>query len=214
MKHNYFKHLFMTLLLLCTTVASAHDFEVGGIYYNITDAENKTVEVSYRGSKYYEYSDEYIGSVVIPERATYNGITYSVASIGDDAFNGCFGLTSVVIPNSITIIRCDAFKDCLGLTCVEYNAMNCTTMGSHFFPVFSGCTALSVVTIGEHVKAIPANAFYGCSGLISIEIPNSVKSIGGSAFEDCSALTSVVIPTSVTSIGGGGVRRLLGSYLR
>ena len=41
MKHNYFKHLFTALLLLCTTVATANDFEVGNIYYYITDVVNK-----------------------------------------------------------------------------------------------------------------------------------------------------------------------------
>ena len=51
------KHLFTTLLLLCTTVASAHDFEVEGIYYTITDATNKTVEVTYRGSYYNSYDN-------------------------------------------------------------------------------------------------------------------------------------------------------------
>ena len=39
------KHLFTALLLLCATVATAHDFEVGGIYYNILSEEDKTVEV-------------------------------------------------------------------------------------------------------------------------------------------------------------------------
>ena len=65
------KGLFTALLLLCCLTATAHDFAVGGIYYNITDATNKTVEVTYRGSSYYEYT----GSVVIPESVTYNSTT-------------------------------------------------------------------------------------------------------------------------------------------
>ena len=44
----------------------AHDFEVGGIYYNITDATNKTVAVTYKGNYYKNYSNEYTGTVVIP----------------------------------------------------------------------------------------------------------------------------------------------------
>ena len=69
------------LLLLCATIATAHDFEVGGIYYNITDATNKTVKVTYRGTSENDYSNEYTGSVVIPESVTYNGTTYGVTSI-------------------------------------------------------------------------------------------------------------------------------------
>ena len=45
------KSMLATLaMLLCTIFASAHDFEVDGIYYNITDSEKLTVEVTYRGS--------------------------------------------------------------------------------------------------------------------------------------------------------------------
>ena len=93
------KLFFTALLLLCATTVAAHDFEVDGIYYNITDATNKTIEVTYRGTSYSEYSDEYTGGVVIPESVTYNGTTYSVTSIGNRAFHSC-GLTSIEIPNS------------------------------------------------------------------------------------------------------------------
>ena len=222
MKH--LKHLFTALLLLCTTVATAHDFEVDGIYYDITYAPTKTVAVTYRGSYDYSYSNEYAGSVEIPESVTYDGTTYSVTSIGYYAFRGCSGLTSIEIPNSVTSIGGGAFQNCSGLTSVEipnsvtsigdwafsdckeltsieFNAENCTTMGSSSYPVFENCTALSIVTIGENVKTIPSYAFYGCSGLTSVVIPDSVTSIGGAAFEDCSGLTSVVIGNSVTSFG-------------
>ena len=84
MKH--LKHLFTALLLLCCITATAHNFEVGGIYYNIIDATNKTVEVTYEGKYYNSYSNEYTGSVVIPESFTYYGTTYSVTSIGELAF--------------------------------------------------------------------------------------------------------------------------------
>ena len=60
---------------------------------------------------------------------------------------------------------------------------------------------MSIVTIGENVKNIPAYAFYECSGLTSVTIGNSVTSIGNSAFYGCYKLTSVTIGNSVTSIG-------------
>ena len=83
MKHNYIKRLFTALLLLCSTVAMAHDFETDGIYYTITDAANKTVAVSYKGDDYISYSQEYSGSVVIPKivcnRA--DGVYYGVMTL-------------------------------------------------------------------------------------------------------------------------------------
>ena len=48
--------------------ASAHDFEVGGIYYNITSAEDKTVAVTFSGDSYYAVDDEYTARSTSPPR--------------------------------------------------------------------------------------------------------------------------------------------------
>ena len=72
------------LLLLCSTVATAHDFEVDGIYYNILSLEEKTVEVTFEGDR---PLGEYWGNVRIPASVTYKGRTYSVTTIGDNAFS-------------------------------------------------------------------------------------------------------------------------------
>ena len=174
MKNNYFKHLFTVLLLLCSTAVTAHNFEVGGIYYNILSSANKTVAVTFKGTYHSEYSNEYTGCVVIPERVTYNGTTYSVTSIGDDTFDSCTGLTSIVIPNSVTSIGDGAF---------------------------TYCSRLTSIVIPNSVTSIGSTAFYYCNSLTSIEIPNSVTNIGELTFYQCSSLTSIVIGNSVTSIG-------------
>ena len=97
-------------MLLCSVVASAHDFEVDGIYYNISSDE---VEVTFMGRRYSSYSNEYSGSVVIPNSITYNGKTYNVTSIEASAFRNCDSLTSITIPNSVTSIGRDAFSGCI-----------------------------------------------------------------------------------------------------
>ena len=160
--------------LLCSVAATAHNFEVDGIYYNVTDETNLTVEVTFKGTSYSAFTDEYTGSVVIPSSVNYNEKDYSVTSIGGSAFSGCSGLTSVTIPNSVTSIGSYAFSSCRGLT---------------------------NVTIGNSVTSIGYYAFSYCYGLTSITIPNSVTSIGSYAFYSCYNLTSVTIPNSVTSIG-------------
>ena len=106
------------VLLLSVASASAHDFEVDGIYYNKEDW-NKTASVTYKGDSEYAYSNEYSGAVTIPSEVTYEGITYSVTAIGTSAFRDCSGLTSVEIPNSVTEIGFYVFSYCSGLTSVE-----------------------------------------------------------------------------------------------
>ena len=197
MKKIYFKSFITALLLLCSSVASAHDFEVDGIYYNITDATVKTVAVTYKGEYSYQYPNRYNGAITIPSAVTYNGTTHSVTSIGYYAFLSCDGLTSVTIPNSVTSIGDEAFYNCSGLTSITI-PNSVTSIGVF---AFGDCSGLTSVTIGNSVTSIGGGAFEGCTGLTSVTIPNSVTSIGGGAFRGCKGLTSITIPNSVTSIG-------------
>ena len=112
------------------------------------------------------------GDVIIPE---------GVASIGNGAFSGRSGLTSVSIPNGVTNIGSSAF---------------------------SGCRSLVCVSIPSSVSNIWSSTFSGCSSLASVTIPNGVANIGFSAFYGCRSLTSVAIPDSVTNIcEGAGDKR-------
>ena len=185
-----FKSLVLTVIgLLCCVSVSAHDFEVDGIYYNITSNLIMDVEVTYKGSEYKSYSDEYSGAVSIPESVTYNGSTYRVSYIGYQAFADCSGVTSVVIPNGVWLIHTDAFDGCSGLTSVVIpNSVKYIGSGA-----FSYCSSLTSVEIPNSVTEIKGFAFYDCSSLTSVEIPNSVTSIGEYAFSGCSSLTSLVV---------------------
>ena len=118
MKTNLLRIFLLALFIITATGINAHDFEVDGIYYNITSSSNKTVDVTYRGTNYNSYSGEYSGKVIIPATVTYNGTTYNVTSIGSYAFDGCRYLTSVTIGNSVISIGSNAFEYCDGLTSV------------------------------------------------------------------------------------------------
>ena len=121
----------------------------------------------------------------------------SVTFIGDYAFYGCGGLTSVTIPNSVTSIGYRAFRYCIGLISVTIPDSVTSIGGGAFY----NCSGLTSVTIGNSVTSIGSSAFYNCRGLTSVTIPDSVTSIGDYAFYGCSGLTSVTIGNSVASIG-------------
>ena len=182
-----FRTLLTSLIVLLCTAVSAHDFEVDGIYYNITSSSDLTVRVTYQGSSY--NSAVYSGSVVIPEKVTYDSKEYSVTSIGSGAFSGCSDLTSVTIPNSVTSIGNSAFSGCSGLTSIDIPS-SVTSIGNR---AFYGCSGLTSITIPNSVTSIGTAAFYECSGLTSVTIPNSVTSIRENAFWNCSGLTAVHI---------------------
>ena len=140
------------------------------------------------------------GELVIPKEYDNKPVT----SIGERAFSYCTSLTSVTVPESVSVIGYCAFVGCTSLEIVNYNAIDCVQkrvsggMASIVVEPFEGCKNLTTINIGESVTSI--SGFGGCASLTSINIPESVTWIGG--FNDCTSLTSIDIPESVTWIHG------------
>ncbi|MBN2703380.1 MAG: leucine-rich repeat protein [Pontiellaceae bacterium] len=120
----------------------------------------------------------------------------SVIGIGDSAFADCESLTKVVIPDNVTTIGVGAFRYCSSLTEVVFGS-GVTTIGDE---AFYKCIDLTEVVIPDNVASIGDGAFFGCTGLTNVVIGNGVASIDGRAFFGCTGLTEVVIPSSVTNI--------------
>ena len=131
-------------------------------------------------------------SVVIPK---------GVSHISIRAFANS-GLTSVVIPSSVTSIGSEVFMGCSGLTSVYYQGdldRWCAGFGDGNHDLMRHCENLYIngklvqgdLVIPAGVTSIDSDAFRGCSGLISVEIPAGVTSIGCGAFKGCSGLSSM-----------------------
>ena len=133
------------------------------------------------------------GTVEIPEFIDGKAVT----SIGDCAFENCYILTSITIPDGVTSIGDGAFRNCSGLESITIPD-GVTSIGED---AFRNCSGLESITIPDRVTSIGEDAFMDCSGLTSITIGGGVTSIGNGAFENCSGLTSITIPDRVTSIG-------------
>ncbi|WP_197018786.1 leucine-rich repeat protein, partial [Prevotella sp. P6B4] len=138
------------ILFKCSNLTSI-EVESGNAYYDSRDNCNAIIKTA---------ANELIEgckNTIIPN---------SVTSIGNMAFWGCSGLSSITIPNSVSSIGVSTFEYCSGLTSI---------------------------TIPNSVMSIGKSAFKGCSELTSITIPNSVTSIGEYAFRECYKLNKVII---------------------
>ena len=218
------QRLLQTLLiaLLVPTGAWADAVEIDGIYYNL-NTDTKEAELKNPRNKTSE-------SIIIPSTVSYDGVTFNVTSIRNNAFSQCEKLKEVVIPNSITSIGEYAFMYCYNLKdFVIPNSVK--TLGMR---VFYDCRELGSITIPSSVSSIGSNLFYGCDNLSLVKvdsensvydsrdncnaiietkenkliagskntiIPSSITAIKSSAFQGCRGLTSIVIGANITSIG-------------
>ena len=126
---NSLRALFLSLAVLLSLPMLAVEVEIGGINYELISKARQATVIK-------KSSGEYSGEVVIPESVEHEGATYSVTSIGAEAFYCCSGLTSVTIPNSVTSIGESAFYK---------------------------CSRLTSVTIPNSVTSIGRDAFYNCN---------------------------------------------------
>ncbi len=169
------KGVIALLLALFAGMGTAYAYQFQQVYngktfyFNIIDATNHYVEITYPGTSTSNPWGGYTkptGNISLPSTVTYNGTTYTVKRIGNYAFYTCSGLTgSLSISGSTNTIGNYAFYNCTGFTSLS--------LGN------------SVTTIGNY-------AFQGCTGITgTLTIPSSVTSIGTSSFKNCTNLTKV-----------------------
>lgn len=226
MKKKIFKSLLAIACLLCSISASAYDFEVDGIYYDVVSLSDFTCKVVSGGKKYE-------GDVVIPATVNYANRTLTVVEIASGAFSS--GLTAITIPNTISSISDKTFNGCsklesvviedgktyLSLGCNYYNNgsgkglfydcpittlyigrnLSYGTTNAYGRSPFYGIKTIKELKIGNSVSIIGENAFSGCSSLTNLTMGDSISEIKEYAFSGCSNLTNLIINDAVSEIG-------------
>ena len=163
MKKNILKFCGLILSIFASSfTASAYDFEVDDIYFNITNKTTNEVSVTYKTS-----SDKgYAGDIVIPSSVTFNGNIYTVTSINDNVFGGT-NITSLKMPDSIkktgSLGSCKVLREIYLSKNLESIPYNC----------FYNCSALTEISIPSSVEEIGNHAFGGCSALYKFTIEDS-----------------------------------------
>ena len=145
-------------------------FMVDDFQYRILSCNGTTGTVSVEKQFYTIPS----GDITIPATVENSEIAYQVTEIGTHAFDTCYGLTHVTIPDSVTVIGAYAFDSCFNL---------------------------ASVTMGNGVKEIGYWAFNRCLALKEIEIPDSVESIKSGAFSECWNLESIYFKGDALELG-------------
>ena len=213
--------LFPLLFAIVAGIGTMHawDYErvkIGDLYYNL-DSQKSIAEVTY---EVYWSGDNYSGLsiVTIPSSIVYQTRTYTVNSIGNNAFMAT-SFTSVEIPNSVTRIEDLAFRRCTitqsfaipnSVTYISPSAFdganlptevenNIKYIDSYLVSVVD--SSLSAYTIKSGTRFVGSGAFRDCVNLTSIEIPESVISIGADLFANCSSLTSIILSKNITDFG-------------
>lgn len=141
----------------------------------------------------------YLGHILLKAKENIYGdytINEGTKIISASAFDNCYQLTGIVLPESLEIIGDSAFANCSKLKNVNFTK-NITYIGEN---AFEYCNQLTTVVIPDKVRTIGQSAFYNCNGVTSLTLGSSVESIGQYAFYSCS-ISSLDIPASVRKIG-------------
>lgn len=183
----------LCVIAFCTISASAASY--GDLTYEVSGHEVTITGCSSSAT-----------SVVIPALIE----DYPVTTIGESAFENCYRLSEITLPNSIKEIKRDAFYGC-ALSNVKISNLNAymtikfngfASVPTYLTPnLYIGGNLVTNLEIPEGIIEIPEYIFYGNQSIENVVIPDSVTKIGHQAFMECQNIQSVTIGQGVAEIG-------------
>lgn len=186
-----YTRLFVSLSALSMALsASAYDFKVDGIIYDKTSETEVALANDPNGTSY-------SGVVTIPPSVTYDGKTYSVTAIGEQAFYYESDITSVSIPETVTSIGAEAFYNCSNLSSVTIPA----TLSQIDRFAFGLCKSLTQITLGQSLTFLGNKAFSGCTNLATVYCYATTPPENRTAFDENSTCktATLYIPHGTTA---------------
>mmetsp|Transcript_8935 Transcript_8935/g.11169 ORF Transcript_8935/g.11169 Transcript_8935/m.11169 type:complete len:520 (-) Transcript_8935:6-1565(-) len=157
-----------------------------------------------------------------PEDLTHFELDPMLTRINTEAFRDCCNITSVIIPDLVTVIELCGFLGCESIVELQFSSSlqkiekvafgECSSIPDLYFPPllhtigessFSGCTSVKNISsqqkdIPLSIKTIETLAFEGCFSLSNLPYLSSLQRIGKLAFLNCNSLTEVTLAPSVT----------------
>lgn len=149
----------------------------------------------YYYKEYFEYktSDNEIGeNMFINCNLSSIVMPDNITVIGTGAFKGCVNLVSVSIPEKVTNIKSSAFEGCSQLESVVF-PQNITELGGQSF---KGCKALKTFTFPK-VTSLADEILSGCDALVSVTIPETVTAVASLVFAGCMKLAEIHVAASL-----------------
>lgn len=207
------KKLLIFLSMLAGSIirmAASYDVEIDGIYYNLGFI---SAEVTYGEKKYQDKE------ISIPSHITFDGDSYVVTTIGEDAFRGCNRLQKITLPYTLSKLGKGCFAECLRLESItipsevgtigeeafkssslkhvvfEDGCKNCHYIGKYAF----SRTQIESITLPANLSTVEEGAFKFCSSLTNVVFPDDFGWIETEAFSYC-GLKEITLPTGIQSL--------------
>jgi hypothetical protein len=217
MRHYLYTILFALIGLLGVIQgadAQIHVFQVGDLNFSVGSTTTYATV--------YHLANNSATDIVIPETVEYNGKTYPVTKIRENAFYNLISnnttITSITIPSSVTEIGESAFYGITNLRSIELpegitqisdwcfsnSGLTHITIPKNVQKIgrgaFADCRSLNYIVIPSNVKEVAYHAFMDCQNVSSIELAEGLETIGHGAFCGCDPVSSITIPATVKTL--------------